>query len=116
MSLVEHSERRQSALSAAWDCSRNSSFAQISARYGKPSPFGTVFYFYCFSQFVFFPAAAIHFGHGSRLDWAAALLGLVLFVVLAIVAKAAAGVINAPILAREKRERQAAKAQAKSAA
>ena len=92
------------------------SFAQVSARYGKPSPFGTVFFFYCFSQFLFFPAAAIHFGHGSRLDWAAALLGVLLFVVLAIVAKAAAGVINAPILAREKRERQAAKAQAKSAA
>ena len=92
------------------------SFAQISARYGKPPPFGAVFFFYCWSQLGFFIAAAAWFAHGSRLDPSTSLLGVVLAVVLAVAAKAVVAMLNRPILAREKAERQAAKAQAKSAA
>ena len=80
--------------------------AQISARYGKPAPFGAVFFCFCCSQFAFFPVAALHFGRACRLGVPAALAGLTLTLVLAAVCYKASGLVNAPILARQKTQRQ----------
>jgi len=91
-------------------------FAQISAKYGKAAPFGAVFFTYCCSQFAFFPMAALHFGRAIRLGWEGSLIGLALTAAFAVAAHQAARLVNAPILARQKADRQEAKKVAKSAA
>lgn len=92
------------------------SFSQLSAKYGKPPPFGTVFLVYCCSQCVFYPIAAVRFGRACGLGASAALLGTGLTAVLAVVAKKAVAVINAPILERQRREHTQAKKESRVAA
>ena len=91
--------------------SRPPRLAQISERHAKPPPFGAVFACYCCSQLAFFPLAALHFGRACRLGWPAVLVALGLSAAMGAAAYGLAGLANAPILARQRREQSAAKKQ-----